>query len=219
MGALRKYFVSGIVVLLPLGLTVFVIWFLVSRLGSILQPLLAKYTWLSRLPAWLTTFIGFIVVVLLIVAAGALASGILGRWFVSSLDRLIGHVPFIKGVYGSARLLTEAVLVKRSSLRKVVIAEYPSRGLLAIGFLTSEQRIELADGRRAAFVYFPTTPSPTTGWLAIVPEESITETDITTDEGLKLVISGGIVSPADLSQLVKWCRMASPGVASRLSAD
>ncbi len=207
MGQLRKYFISGIATILPIGLTVFVLWFLISKLGNVFRPLLTKHAWLSHLPAWLTTLAGFIMVIIVILAIGALASGILGRWFLGWFDKLMHRVPVIKSIYGSARQLTEAVFVKRSSLRKTVIAEYPRRGILAVGFLTSDELFELKDGRQAMFVFFPTTPNPTSGWLALIPEDNITETGISIEEGLKLVVSGGVVKPEKFDHWVKACRI------------
>ena len=207
MGQLRKYFLSGIATILPIGLTIFIFWFLISKLGNIFQPLLVRHAWLSRLPAWLTTVVGFILVIIVILAVGALASGILGRWFLGWVDRLVRRVPLVKGVYSSARQLTEAIFIKRSALRKTVIAEYPRRGILAVGFLTSDERLELKDGRRAMFVFFPTAPNPTSGWLALIPEQDITETGMSIEQGLKLVVSGGVVKPEDFDNWVRGCQM------------
>lgn len=208
MGALRKYFITGLATILPVGATVFIFWFLISRLGAILEPLLLRFRWLSRLPGWLTTLIGFVLLLTVIVAVGALASGLFGRWVMGWLDRFFRRVPLVKGIYGSARQLTEAVFVKRSSLRQTVLAEYPRRGLLAVGFLTSDERLELADGTRAVFVFFPTAPNPTSGWLALIPEQEIVETGISIDEGLRLVVSGGVVRPEEFAGLVRQARVA-----------
>ncbi|MFO7639576.1 MAG: DUF502 domain-containing protein [bacterium] len=210
MKRLRKYLLAGIATVLPLGLSILVIWFLVTRLGHLLSPLLARHVWLVRLPGWVTTIIGFVVLLVFIVAVGTLASSIAGRWFVRQLDRLMRRLPFIRGIYTSTQQLADAVFVKRSSLRQAVIVEYPRRGLLAVGFVTSDERFTLADGRRAVFVYFPTTPNPTSGWLALIPEDELTETGITTDEGLRLVVSGGVVLPEGFAGFVHLARIA-PG--------
>jgi uncharacterized membrane protein len=197
MNQLRRYFISGIATILPLGFTVFIFWFLVSRLGNLFRPVLSR-GWLAHLPGWVLTVAGFLAVVLLVLAVGALAPGIAGRWFIGRFDEVMRRLPLVRAIYGSARELTDAVFVKRSSLRKTVVAEYPRRGMLAVGFLTSDERYELADGRKAVFVFFPTTPNPTSGWLALIPEDEITETGMSIDEGLKLVVSGGVVRPASL---------------------
>lgn len=207
MGQLRKYLIAGIATVLPLGLSVFAAWFFVTRLGELIAPMLTHHVWLTRLPGWVTTFIGFVIVMVFIVAVGALATSLAGRFIVGRLDRLMRRLPFVRAIYTSTRELTDAVFVRRSSLRKSVIAEYPRRGLLAVGFLTSDERLTLADGRRAVFVYFPTTPNPTSGWLALIPEDEVTETAMTTDEGLKLVVSGGIVKPEGFAGFVRAARV------------
>jgi uncharacterized membrane protein len=201
MKHLRNYFVAGLAALLPISLTVFVAWFMVTRLGNLFRPLLDLHPWLARLPGWVTTLAGFLLMLVVTVLIGALASGLLGRLILGWLDRVMVHVPFVKDVYASARQLTDAVFVKRSSLRRTVIAEYPRAGLFAVGFVTSDDRITLADGSKALFVFFPTTPNPTSGWLALIRESEVTPTDMSIEDGLKLVVSGGVIRPQDLSEL------------------
>jgi uncharacterized membrane protein len=195
MGQLRKYFLSGIAVSLPIGLTVLVFWFLVSRLGGIFRPLLSGSVWLARLPNWLETVAGFLFLLIIVLAVGALASSLFGRWFVARVDNLMRRLPMVRAVYGSAREMTNAVFVRRSSLRKTVLAEYPRPGFWALGFLTSDDRVPLPDGRQALFVFFPTTPNPTSGWLALIPEAEVTEIGVSINDGLKLIVSGGVLRP------------------------
>jgi uncharacterized membrane protein len=140
--------------------------------------------------------------VVLILLTGWIASGLIGRLSLGWLDKILQRVPIVKSIYSSARQLTNAVFVDRSSLRKTVIAEYPRYGMFAVGFLTSDDRITLADGRRALFVFFPTTPNPTSGWLALIPEHDITETAMSIEDGLKLVVSGGVIKPADIGAFI-----------------
>ncbi len=201
MKDLRNYFIAGLAALLPISLTVFVVWFIVTRLGNLLRPLLSVHPWLERLPGWVATLAGFILLVFIIVAAGALGSGLLGRFVLGWIDRVMVHVPVVKDLYASARQFTDAVFVKRSSLRRTVVAEYPRPGFFAVGFITSDERVTLADGRVAVFVFFPTTPNPTSGWLALIPEVDITSTDMSIEDGLKLIVSGGVIRPQDLSAL------------------
>lgn len=201
MRNLRNYFIAGLAALLPITLTAFMAWFMVTRLGNLFRPLLSAHPWLARLPDWVATLGGFVLLMIVIVAIGALASGLLGRLILGWIDRVMVHVPFVKDIYASARQLTDAVFVKRSALRRTVIAEYPRAGLFAVGFVTSDDRVTLADGSRALFVFFPTTPNPTSGWLALIRESEITPTDMSIEDGLKLVVSGGVIRPQDLSEL------------------
>lgn len=200
MSRLRRHFLTGLATLLPLGLTVFVSWFLVSNLGRILRPLLVLAPWIQHLPGWVVTVAGFVILMLLTVAIGALTSGIVGRELVRRLDRLVQRLPLAKEIYGSARQLTDAVFVQRSSFRKTVVAEYPRAGSFAVGFLTSDERVILPDGRPALMVFFPTSPNPTSGWLALIPEADVRDAGMSIEEGLKFVVSGGLVRPRDFGR-------------------
>ncbi|MEO0085548.1 MAG: DUF502 domain-containing protein [candidate division WOR-3 bacterium] len=200
MSRLRRHFLAGLATLLPLGLTVFAIWFLVSNLGRILRPLLVLAPWIQQLPGWVVTVAGFVGLVILTILIGALTSGIVGREFVRRLDRLFQRLPLAREIYGSARQLTDAVFVQRSSLRKAVLAEYPRPGVFAVGFLTSEERVILPDGRPALMVFFPTSPNPTSGWLALIPESDVRDAGMSIEEGLKFVVSGGLVRPGDFGR-------------------
>ncbi len=198
---LRRYFLTGLVTVLPIGLTIFVLWFIISSLGKILRPLVLWQHWVERLPPAVITIISFLLLLIAITLIGALASGIVGRQILVGIDRLMQRLPLARSVYSSTRQLTDAVFIKRSSLRKTVVVEYPRPGLFAIGFLTSEETVEFADGRRGYFVFFPTAPNPTSGWLALVPEQDITETSLSIEEGLKLVVSGGLARTSGLPLL------------------
>ncbi len=198
---LRRYFLTGLATILPIGLTIFVLWFIVASLGKILRPLILYSHWLGKLPPALVTFISFILLLLITTLIGAITSGLLGRRIVGGIDQFFQRLPLARSVYTSARQLTDAVFVKRTSLRKTVIVEYPRKGIFAVGFLTSEKPVRLADNRQWYPVFFPTAPNPTSGWLALVPEEDITETSLTIEEGLKFVVSGGLVF-TDLTTLL-----------------
>jgi uncharacterized membrane protein len=200
---LRHYFVTGVATLLPLSVTIFVFWFIIVRLGNLFHPFFGMHPWLSRLPEWGATLAGFALFIVIVLLTGWIASGLIGRLTLGWLDRVLKRVPIVKSIYTSARQLTDAVFVDRSSLRKTVIAEYPRHGVFAVGFLTSDDRLTLADGRKALFVFFPTAPNPTSGWLALIPEAEITETSMSIEEGLKLVVSGGVIRPGDIGTLVR----------------
>jgi uncharacterized membrane protein len=202
MKELRHYFITGVATLLPLSVTVFIFWFIIVRLGNLFHPLFRVHPWLTRLPGWVATLAGFVLFVVLILLTGWLASGLIGRLSLGWLDKILQRVPIVKSIYSSARQLTDAVFVSRSSLRKTVLAEYPRHGMFAVGFLTSDDKITLADGRKAFFVFFPTTPNPTSGWLALIPEAEVIETAMSIEDGLKLVVSGGVIKPADIGTFI-----------------
>jgi uncharacterized membrane protein len=200
---LRGYFLAGVATLLPLSVTVFIFWFIIVRLGNLFHPLFQVNPWLQRLPDWVATLAGFVLFVLLVLLTGWIASGLIGRHMLGWLDKLLRQVPIVKIIYSSARQFTDAVFVSRDTFRKTVIVEYPRQGMFAIGFLTNEDRITLADGRRALFVFIPTTPTPTSGWLALVAEDEVIETSMSIEDGLKLVVSGGVIKPADIGTFIR----------------
>ena len=202
MKELRHYFLTGVATLLPLSVTVFIFWFIIVRLGNLFHPLFRVHPWLERLPGWVATLAGFVLFIVLILLTGWIASGLIGKLSLGWLDKILQRVPIVKSIYSSARQLTDAVFVSRSSLRKTVIAEYPRMGMFAVGFLTSDEKITLADGRKAFFVFFPTTPNPTSGWLALIPEAEVVETAMSIEDGLKLVVSGGVIKPTDIGTFI-----------------
>jgi uncharacterized membrane protein len=181
---------------------VFIFWFIILKLGNLFHPLFRLHAWLQRLPGWVATLAGFVFFLVIVMLTGWIASGLLGRLMLGWLDKLMKQVPIVKTIYSSARQLTDAVFVSRSSLRKTVIAEYPRVGMFAVGFLTSDDLITLADGRKALFVFFPTTPNPTSGWLALIPEDEVTQTNMSIEEGLKLVVSGGVIKPENIGACI-----------------
>jgi len=200
---LRHYFLAGVATLLPLSVTVFVFWFIIVRLGNLFHPLFRVHPSLERLPGWVATLAGFVLFILIVLLTGWIATGLIGKLTLGWLDRILQRVPIVKSIYGSARQLTNAVFVDRSSLRRTVIAEYPRMGMFAVGFLTSDDKITLADGRKALFVFFPTTPNPTSGWLALIPDAEVIETEMSIEDGLKLVVSGGVLKPAEIGTFIR----------------
>ncbi len=194
MKFLRRYFISGLVVIIPLGLTIFIFWLLVTKLGGFLIPLFRIFPFLKDLPQEILTILGFILFLIIIFLIGGLTSGYLGKWLVGFIEELILRLPIIREIYNSARQLTTAVFVDRKSLKKVVAVEYPRKGIFALGFIMNEEKILSSDGQKEFFlIYLPTTPNPTSGWLILIPKEEVKELNLTIDEGLKLIISGGIV--------------------------
>ncbi|MEO0117032.1 MAG: DUF502 domain-containing protein [candidate division WOR-3 bacterium] len=197
MKRLRRYFLAGIATILPLGLTIFILWFFISRFGSLFFPLISLLPFLSHLPRQVLSLLGFISLIIFIVA---FTSGILGRWLFGFLEDLFSNLPVVKSIYGSAKKLTDSVLVDKKTLKKVVLVEYPRKNLYTLGFLMLEEEIVLSDGKRYLLVFLPATPNPTTGWLVIAPKEEVKELNLTIDEGIKLIVSGGIVITEEIKK-------------------
>jgi len=201
MNEIKRLFITGLVTLIPVAITMLIFYFFISYLGSIFRPLLSSHPLLHNLPVPLLSVFGFILLLVIILAIGGLTEGLFGRWFLQLIDDALARIPLVRDVYGSARQLTQSIFVDKKSLRKTVLAEYPRKGCYAIGFLMVEERIDLGNNKKGIFVFLPTTPNPTTGWLALLPEDEVIETDMSIEQGLKLVVSGGVVFPEEVK---KW---------------
>lgn len=186
----------GLVAILPIGLTIFVFWFLVTKFGNLLVRLFAEIPYLDRLPEVAVGAVGFLTVVVVIYPIGVMTTSILGRWVVRLGEISLSKVPLVRTVYTSSKQLVETLFVDRSAFRKVVMVEFPKRGTYAMGFVTTDDAwIVRPSGARTLPVFVPTTPNPTSGYLLLVPEEELVETDLTVEWAMKVIISGGIVSP------------------------
>jgi len=195
---LRRYFLAGLVSLLPLGVTLFVIYFLVNTLGPIFGSFIHLLPAMRHLPQAAYSAIGFILLVILVLVIGRLATGFAGTWLLTRTSDFFGRLPLLRTVYGTARQLTDAVLVDRKSLKKVIALEYPRRGMYSIGFLMSETPVTFVGGKKCVFVFLPVTPTPTSGQVHLVPVEEILETSLGVDEALKIFVSGGALMPESL---------------------
>lgn len=186
----------GLVAILPIGLTIFVFWFLVTKFGSLLVRLFARIPYLNRLPEVGVGVVGFLAVIIVIYLVGVMASSMLGRWFVRLGELTLSRVPLVRTVYTSSRQLAETLFVDRSAFRKVVMIEFPKKGTYALGFVTTDDAwVVEPSGVRTLPVFIPTTPNPTSGYLLLVPEEELMEMNLTVEWAMKVIISGGIVSP------------------------
>ena len=157
--------------------------------------------WFARLGI---PIIGLLLTVTFIYLLGLVAGNLAGRRLVHTIESIILRIPLVKGIYGSARQLLDAFSVTgQRHFSRVVVIEYPRRGLWTIGFVTREARHALGGGEKVVPIFLPTTPNPTSGWMILVPIDELIELEMSVENGLKLVVSGGIVSPEDLGTLIR----------------
>lgn len=200
--SIRNAFLTGIVVALPLGVTIIVISFLLVRLGNPASQFFFWYLdsdWRS-LPAikLLLETVSVLVVFLLITLLGYGSKFFFGRLLLSGLERLLDQVPFINTVYRTVKQIVDTFSQqKKAVFQEVVLIEYPRKHCYVIGFLTSSAKGEpqQVTGQHIVNVFVPTTPNPTSGFLLMLPDEDVTRLKMTISEGMKLVISGGAVVP------------------------
>jgi uncharacterized membrane protein len=192
MGAFRRYFLTGILAILPLGITAWVLYKLFVTVDSTVSP------WIARWTGYEIPGIGFAATVVALFLVGVFASNIIGRTIIHRFEAFFAKVPLFSRIYIAVKQIGEGVIGSRKNLfRRVVMFEYPRLGSWAIGFVTSEHKGDLAarTGKKIAHVFVPTTPNPTSGFLLFLPEEDLIDLDMKVEDGLKLVISGGAVYP------------------------
>jgi uncharacterized membrane protein len=200
---LRNAFISGLMLLAPVGVTVFVINFLINLLGKpssqlffffVDEETLARYPWMNVLLIVVSAFI----VVVLITLFGWMSQFLIARFFMGWFERFMSSVPLVRSVYMTVKQIVETFSKSNKAMfNTTVLVEYPRKGVYAIGFLTGDGKGEVQD-KTSSFllcVFLPTTPNPTSGFLLLVPKEEVTVLDMSVSDGMKAIISGGAVMP------------------------
>ena len=197
---LRNYFLAGILVTAPVGITFYLVWLVVRFIDNRITPLLpTKYIPDTYLP-FSVPGIGVIVAFVVLTFVGWVTAGLLGRMFVRYSETLLARMPVVRSIYGAVKQIIETILAQRSeAFRQVVLFEYPRRGSWALGFITGKTSGEVQNVTEdeVVNVFLPTTPNPTSGYLLFVPRKELVILSMSVEEGIKMVISGGIVTPLD----------------------
>ena len=195
---LRNYFFAGVLIAAPLGITIWLTWGVISFVDARVTPLVpARWNPETYLPFGLPG-LGLIVVLIFLILVGMLFTGIAGRMVMRQFERLLDQVPVVRSIYGAVKQIFETVLAQRSqAFREVALVQYPQRGCWAIGFVTgvTKGEVQRLTDETLVSVFVPATPNPTTGFLLFLPSDEVHILDMTVEQGLKLVVSGGIVVP------------------------
>lgn len=197
---LQVNFIAGIAALLPIFGTVYIIRFLILLTNSaILNPVssLLEVFWKGA-PSWLAKIIVLVVVLLFILLVGAGTRLLILKRVIVSGERLLSGLPFISRIYKAIKQMSTAFLGEgRGIFIRVVLVQYPRPGLYSIGFVTNEanKNIDAKTGKVTLSIFVPTTPNPTSGMLIIAPKEELIFLDMSVEDAMKLVISGGAVAP------------------------
>ncbi len=188
---LRRYFFTGIVVIAPVGVTLIVLGWIFTRLDAILGRIFTAIG--LRIPG-----LGFIVLLLIVVAAGWATQQAVGRRLFNMGREWLMRFPVTRSIYSAAQQITEQIVGDQAKFFKAcVLVEYPRPGVWAVGFLTGEASKEINEltQDKVMAVFIPTTPNPTSGYLVFLPHSQIRPLEMTVEDGFKLVISGGAVTP------------------------
>jgi uncharacterized membrane protein len=197
MKRLRRYIVAGILVWLPIGVTVFLLRILVGMLDRSLLLIPQQYR-PEELIGFTIPGLGLLLTLLILLVTGVLAANIVGRSMVGFWESLLERIPVVRSVYSAAKNFAEIVFSDSSqSFKKVLLIEYPRKGLYSLAFQTSSQlgEVQGRTGEDVICVFVPTTPNPTSGLILIVPRKDVIELDMDIDEALKMIISLGVVVP------------------------
>lgn len=203
---IRAYFFTGILVTAPVAITLymaykFIIW--IDRLVNQLLP--PQYKFDAILPFTIPG-LGLVILVLALILVGMFAAGFLGKFFLRLGEWIVYKVPLISSIYSVLKQIFETFFsTKTQAFSKVVMLEYPRKGIWILGFVSSELKGEVKDkfDQETLNIFIPTTPNPTSGFLIFVPKKDTIELDMKVEDGIKFVISGGLVEPENMPRKKK----------------
>jgi uncharacterized membrane protein len=209
---LKRYLFTGLLTFLPLWVTWLVFKFIFDLLAGLGAPLVAGLVaavnlWEPQVTeqlnqSWLIYTLALLLTLIALYLIGFLATRVIGQRLLHAFDNVLQRIPLVQTIYGGTKKLMAVLQNKPSGLQRVVLVDFPRRGMKVVGFVTRVMTEE-GTGREMAAVYIPTTPNPTGGYLEVVPVDELTPTDWTMDQAMAFIISGGAVAPDTLP--------ASPG--------
>ncbi|MBT8067838.1 MAG: DUF502 domain-containing protein [Gammaproteobacteria bacterium] len=202
---LRRYLVAGLLVWIPIGVTILLIGFAVRQMDKSLGLIPQKYQpsiLLQQLfgtaePVQIPGY-GVILILIVILMTGVLVANFVGRFFVGGWESLLHRIPVVRPIYSAAKNFAEIVFSdSNDSFKRVLLIQYPRKGLYSLAFQTADQlgEVQGRTGEDVICCFVPTTPNPTSGFIIIVPRKDATVLDMEVDEALKMIISLGVVVP------------------------
>jgi len=201
----KRTFLTGLLIILPVFITYWVMRFIFAQIDQAVTPTIrqavvwAGFQWLLE-EGWvpyIAPMVSVTLLVLLIYAIGLFGGNVLGQQILDGVDKLLRSIPLVRGIYTATRQFVDTFAKEGKSFRKVVLVEYPRKGLWTIALLTGDATGEVAyrADQELVSVFVPTTPNPTSGWLLFVPTTDLVELDMSVDDAFKLIISGGVLTP------------------------
>jgi len=207
---IKTIFITGIVVLFPIVITLYIGYFLYNIITRVTSPVV-RYLLNNVLGLggydYIAPIFGFALVIMVVFAVGFLATNYFGKKLIELGEKLLLKIPLLSGVFSSAKQFLSALSISnKRGFSKVVLVEYPRKGLYTLGFLTTSAERILSKSKNFensgyVYVFIPTTPNPTSGWLTIVKKEDIIFIDLKIEDAIKLIISGGLVHPDELDSV------------------
>lgn len=196
---LKAYLFTGILVTAPISITLYLAWLVVDGGDRLVDTLLPMGYRPGQLLPFTLPGLGLVLLLAFLILVGMVSAGLAGRVMVRLGEALVGRMPVLRGIYSATKQIFETVLAQKSdAFREVVLVEFPRPGAWSIAFVTGAARGEVAailTGEEMINVFVPTTPNPTSGYLIFVPRHSVKTLKMSVEDGLKLVVSGGLVVP------------------------
>ena len=193
LAKIRNYFIAGVVVLIPIGITIYLTLFLVSITSKILPKEINPNHYLPyNVPG-----VEILISVILITLIGFLSLSFIGRKLLDVFDNILKKIPILRTIYSAIAQMTETFTKSDNKKKNVVLVEYPRKGSWAVGFATRENTGEISNKTQQKLinVFIPTTPNPTSGFLLMFPKEDVIYLDLTFEEASKFIVSAGTSNP------------------------
>jgi uncharacterized membrane protein len=214
---LRGYFLTGLIVVGPVAITIYVVWWFINLVDAWVKPLIPT----AYLPETYLPFnvpgVGLIVGIFGLMVIGALTANLFGRTIVSYGEMMLDRMPVVRGVYRLLKQIFQTIFSKSgSSFKRVGVIEFPRKGLYALVFVSgdppTEIRDKLGNGEALMTVFMPNAPNPTTGFVVFIPAKDVTVLDMSIEDGAKMVVSAGLVAPQQdkLKQLAEQAKAKKP---------
>jgi len=210
---LKRYFLTGLLVIIPIWGTILILKTLFVSLDRILGDLLVQLV-----PSHYVPGLGILALIVLVFVTGLFATNFMGRQVVKWWEKCLDRVPLVRGIYSTLKSVMGIVSAsEHASYNRVVMIQFPKNGHYCIAFLTGVTKGEMQDFAQEPLihVYVPTSPNPTSGYFLLVPEHEVTSIDISVEEAMKLIVSGGLYSPSAsvasaVSAATKWGAVKQP---------
>ena len=200
MFKIRSWFITGILVLTPIILTVYVAWAFITFVDNLVVPIVPNGYRPSNYLPFSIPGLGLIIVFTFTTLVGSLATGLFGRTLIRIWENILNRMPVVRSVYSAIKQILETVMAAQSdAFRHAVLVQYPRKDIWAIGFVTGSTKGEVGKhvDEKMINVFMPTTPNPTSGFLLFFPEKDLIYLKMSVEDALKLVVSGGMVIPKD----------------------
>jgi len=200
LARLRSNFLTGLVVILPVALTVWLVWTMFGWVDGVVLPLVPASVQPEKYIGINLRGVGVIFFLLFTIFIGWIAKGLLGRSMIRWGENLVGRMPFVRSIYSGVKQIAETVFAQTErSFETACLVQYPRKGVWAIGFISTKAKGEISDRAETSgdllSIFIPTTPNPTSGFLLFFPREDVIDLDMSVEEAAKLVISAGLVYP------------------------